>query len=555
MNPLKTVLLFLFAFSLNLFALTITEDTTLSENTTYNESVIVDGAVLNLDGHTLTINGDLNITGYYGVLKMVKSDDKLIVKGDVTFAGASTYGDLTKGVLELTGDFYQVGTRSYYNNYLDGSERHKDDNANSFYPTEQFKVIFNGTSTQTVSLAGARDSHFIDIDITNTAGVTFNQINILGSLNRNGNPINISHIENWTLEEDFTIPNDVEVYEVLNLNGHQLTVEGNFKTTTAYAKVVMTKSDDRLIVDGDVTFAGASTYGDLTKGVLELTGDFYQVGTRSYYNNYLDGSDRHKDNNANSFYPTEQFKVIFNGDAIQSVSFDSPENSRFMDIEIVNSREVEFTQTIKAVGALYTTPELYQSLYINSEKLIYETWLNNAYYYLAIKAGMNFIALPNTTELTLDDIQRIFPTAVTTIWSYDTATEAWSGYSKQEEKLSQMKEMKLTPLTSLKKAKGMVVNTLTDQTLVFPKGESYNIAELNIIENLSSGWHFLGTSRTVTVEKIRSLNANIVSIWSYHDGKYYATASDADFIQSIDKQGVEPLQEVEANRAFLVYVK
>jgi len=48
---------------LYMWAVTITENTMLSEDTVYNEDVVIDGAVLTLNYHTLTVNGDLNITG------------------------------------------------------------------------------------------------------------------------------------------------------------------------------------------------------------------------------------------------------------------------------------------------------------------------------------------------------------------------------------------------------------------------------------------------------------------------------------------------------------
>ncbi len=87
--------------TVQMMALTITEDTTLSEDTIYNEDIIINGKTLNLNGHTLTVNGNLNITGEYSRLQMTNSSDKLVVTGNLTFEGASTYNDLTKGVIEL----------------------------------------------------------------------------------------------------------------------------------------------------------------------------------------------------------------------------------------------------------------------------------------------------------------------------------------------------------------------------------------------------------------------------------------------------------------------
>jgi len=570
---LKNLIFLLILFHINLFAITITEDTTLTENTTYNEDVVLDGKILNLNGYTLTVNGNFKTTGSYARLQMLKSDDKLIVKGDVTFAGASTYNDLTKGVIELTGDFYQKGTKSdrssYHTDYLNGTysgkgNKYSSDNAYSFYPTGEHKVVFNGSEKQTISLDSPRYSRFMNIEIDNSSsdGVEFEELNIVGELIRNNNNISIQHIENWILTENIVVPNDLDVYEALNLNGYTLTVNGNFKTTGSYARLQMLKSDDKLIVKGDVTFAGASTYNDLTKGVIELTGDFYQKGTKSdrssYHTDYLNGTysgkgNKYSSDNAYSFYPTGEHKVVFNGSEKQTISLDSPRYSRFMNIEIDNN--IQFEQSISALGTLYTTQELYNSTYINSTKLTYVNYLDSLYYYLDIQAGMNLIALPNNVDLTLEDIKTIFKNNITTVWAYDGSTTKWRGFSEQSDKLEKINELELVSLESISKGQGIIVNSLVEQTLLFPKGDDYNIANLNILENLSAGWHMVGTNRAISISEIEKLNENIVSIWSYDGTNWFANATDNDFILNIEKRGIKSLTSIESNRAFWIFVK
>ena len=214
-----------------------------------------------------------------------------------------------------------------------------------------------------------------------------------------------------------------------------------------------------------------------------------------------------------------------------------------------------FEEKITAIGTLYTTPSLYASTYKNSTSLSYANYLDNSFDYFKIEAGMNLIALPNATQLSLEDIKNIFPSAVTTVWTYDGLTQKWSGYSKQEDKLSKIDEMQLSSLKTLTPAQGIIVNSLTAETIKFPKGAEYLLSNMNIVENLSSGWHLLGTSRTLTFKELQKLNANILSVWSYSDGYWYASAIEDNFIQSIEKQSVKPLVEVESNRAFWVYVQ
>jgi len=563
------LLLLLVVLNVHTFAVTITEDTILDEDTTYDENVTVDGALLDLNGHTLIVNGSFKTINKYGRLRMQHSDDKLSVTGDVTFAGASTYEDLTKGVLEVKGNFYQVGTRTKYKydstkNSTDDDARYQADNAYSFYPTEEFKVVLNGDEKQVVNLEASRYSRFMDLEIANSSsdGVLFEQFNVVGDLIRNDNKITLAYIENWKLTEDYTVPNDLSVNEVLDLNGHQLIVEGNFETKGFNGRLRMQHSDDKLSVTGDVTFAGASTYEDLTKGVLEVKGNFYQVGTRTKYKydstkNSTDDDARYQADNAYSFYPTEEFKVVLNGDEKQVVNLEASRYSRFMDLEIANSSSdgVLFETNTTVEGIFYTTPELYEIRYKNRMNLNYGKYLDSSFYYLHINSGMNFITLPNIIELSLDDMKTIFENNISTVWIYDGENEEWQGFSTQIDKIEQFKKQSIRMIEGLKKADGIVVNSLSDQTLLFPRAEAYNIKELKILEELSSGWHFLGSSRTLTVEEIKKLNSDIIAIWSFKNGKWFASASEGEFIMSIEKQGIDALEELEANQAFWVYVK
>ncbi|MEA2072773.1 MAG: hypothetical protein U9O86_04250, partial [Campylobacterota bacterium] len=313
---------------------------------------------------------------------------------------------------------------------------------------------------------------------------------------------------------------------------------------------------------GDLTFEGASTYEDLTKGVIELQGNFYQKGTRSdrasYKTDYLNGinsgyGNKYSSNNAYSFYPSGTHKVILNGTSEQRVSFEAANYSRFNDLDIQNSAGVNFEQVTNAVSTLYTTSELYNSTYKNSTTLTYANYLDSSYYYLDIKAGMNFISLPNTSDLNAAQLNDVFGSDITTVWTFKDG--AWSGFSTMSEKLDALSEQNLTLMSSISHGEGLVVNSLIDKKLLFPKGEEYSIKDLNIIENLSSGWHLLGTDKAISLEEIKLLNSSIVAIWSYDTSKWLADATEEEFINNINAREITPLVKVEANSAFWAYVK
>ncbi len=124
---------------------------TLSEDLTVTGDVTVSGGILDINGHTLTINGSLNITGNNSRLKMMDAADVVAVDANVTFNGAASDGYLTAGILRIGGNFDQIGI---YNN-TNRSENENADYSNniySFYASGTHKVVFDGTVAQTVRL-------------------------------------------------------------------------------------------------------------------------------------------------------------------------------------------------------------------------------------------------------------------------------------------------------------------------------------------------------------------------------------------------------------------
>ena len=145
-----------------------------------------------------------------------------------------------------------------------------------------------------------------------------------------------------------------------------------------------------------------------------------------------------------------------------------------------------------------------------------------------------------------------FNSNVSTVWTYD---KGWSGYSNLLDRQEKLAEHNLSTISDINAGEGIIIHSLTEQTLKFPKGDSYSIKDLSIVENLSIGWHLLGTNRSVSVADIQALNSNIVSFWAYNAAEWLATADEGEFLHSIEKREISILETIPSNSAFWVYVK
>jgi len=263
-------IVFLLLLPFYLWGVVIDKDIILTKDVVYDEDVVIDGATLTLNNHIMIVNGDFKIIGDDGKIKMVQANDKLTIKGDAIFSGASSKNFLIDGVIELSGDLNQ--TTRY-----------------SFTPTNNHKVILNGNNKQVIHFEFPYSSYFNHLEIRNLSvdGVVFNRLNVMGKFKTNKNTLNINNIINLTLSENYTISNNVDIESgILDLNGHILTINGNLRVLGEYGRLKMNNLNDKLIINGDLTFhVGITSYGYLTNGVIELTGDFNQIGS-TYYSFY-----------------------------------------------------------------------------------------------------------------------------------------------------------------------------------------------------------------------------------------------------------------------------
>ncbi|MCI6616858.1 dockerin type I domain-containing protein [Ruminococcus sp.] len=139
---------------------TLQQDTTIDNDTNLS--------TLDLNGHTLTINGSLqhsgtidinggtlDVKGDYtitdGYLKMTNPQDKVIVGGNFTIEAERDHTNyLTDGTMEIKGNFTQQGT--YYARA-------------NFNCTNNHKVILNGTNKQIIHF-NSTSSHFNILELT-----------------------------------------------------------------------------------------------------------------------------------------------------------------------------------------------------------------------------------------------------------------------------------------------------------------------------------------------------------------------------------------------------
>ncbi len=170
----------------------------------------------------------------------------------------------------------------------------------------------------------------------------------------------------YTLAEDVTVTGDVTVSGgVLDVNGHTLTVGGKLTVSGSNGRLKMVQATDAVTVAGAVTFNGAATVNAfanpdveyMSAGVLTVAGNFTQTG--SVYGNSSDFEANH-DNNQYSFRATGTHKVVLNGSAAQTVSFQSPGESRFQNLEILNTTTngVAFTFAPQNTANIYSTVQV-----------------------------------------------------------------------------------------------------------------------------------------------------------------------------------------------------
>ncbi|MBR5799069.1 MAG: hypothetical protein IKY23_03310 [Lachnospiraceae bacterium] len=260
------------------------------------------GKELSLDGHRLTLNGDVTV-GVYQYFAMDLAGGECIVNGDLTH----TAGDLVfnKGKLQVNGDYRAVTKvtgengeityddshtalfMNFAEDYMDvNGDFNSDSSRNSkhelnagvmeiegsiliidrfFRGKGTHKLVLNGTEEQNIFMYHT-DSYFNEVEFLNENVV-------------------IERFGLCKLGSDAVItPEDAVIWaggNELSLNGHKWTINGDI-TFGIYGYFVLNLAGGELIVNGDLIH----TAGDLVfnKGKLLVSGD-YQAATKTVAEN------------------------------------------------------------------------------------------------------------------------------------------------------------------------------------------------------------------------------------------------------------------------------
>ena len=316
------------------------------------ETSTLTAGTLNLNGHTLSVTGNLlqsggtmeigagtlYVTGDYriqskgtndtytsssGYLSMKNAAGQVEVDGSFyTQSGCDHEKYLIAGTMTVGGDFYQIGSSGSSSMY-------------NFCATGTHKVVFKGNKTHSVSFDSS-NSHFKQLEETDGSKI-----------------IILKKFSGFSLSKDVELVTDCLALTdgSIILNGHKLTVTGNLLqsggtmeigagtlhvtgdyriqskgTNDTYSSssgyLSMKNAAGQVEVDGSFyTQSGCDHEKYLIAGTMTVGGDFYQILAGNSYN----------------FCASGTHKVVLSGKNVK-VSFSSG-NSKFNVLELSNQRK------------------------------------------------------------------------------------------------------------------------------------------------------------------------------------------------------------------------
>ena len=329
---------------------------------------------------------DGNMEADNGYLQMQDTEDKLLVKGNLTLG--ETYGSskgecLTNGTVEVKGDF----TSNY---------KETGSNWYGYYETNMHKTIFSGEKTQKISFKEpSQVNRFSEnLELQNNA---INFATPLYSLTVN-NDMTISKTEDLQIVTQLIINNgsfvttgnveanmlyinntkENQIQGNLNMTGTvvfkkgSLEVGGNAKFDNGYLQ--MKDTEDKLVVKGNMTLGetyGGSESDCLTNGSVEVKGDF----TSNY---------KETGSNWYGYYETNTHKTIFSGEKTQKISFkEASQVNGFSDKLELQNNDINFATPIYNVKINQDTQ------LTNTEKLMITGTLNTGGYKFATTGNID----------------------------------------------------------------------------------------------------------------------------------------------------------------------
>lgn len=349
------------------FGWTLTEDTVIE-----GDFVLVDD-VLDLNGYTLTVKGDLihangeifihggrllvdgdyrmqmrkgeagnyNYENSAGILKMTDMSDYILIKGGMYVqTSQSLSGLLTEGTIELKGDFYDFCQSSTDNFAASGSHT----------------MYLTGNTVQKISFEGNGPLNCIqNLKVDNAAGLILetavvvkgniditSDIEVKGRLivdrttTFSGNvyrgDISVRNLE-WT--RDFVVKGNLYVGLTLKVSSCRLTVEGDVIANNS----TITMNKGELIVGGDLSFQRTSNYGTVYLDMrndedhILVNGNFDYYAIRSFIS--AGTLEVKGDFTTNSLFSASgTHRVILSGDEKQTITM--ADNARFHILELKN---------------------------------------------------------------------------------------------------------------------------------------------------------------------------------------------------------------------------
>ena len=329
---------------------------------------------------------DGNMEADNGYLQMQDTEDKLLVKGNLTLG--ETYGSskgdcLRNGTVEVKGDF----TSNY---------KETGSNWYGYYETNMHKTIFSGEKTQKISFKepsqvnGFNDNLELQNNNINFAtplySLTVNNdmtisktedLQIVTQLIiNNGSFVTTGNVEANMLNINNTKENQIQGN--LNMTGTvvfkkgSLEVGGNAKFDNGYLQ--MKDTEDKLVVKGNMTLGetyGGSESDFLTNGTVEVKGDF----TSNY---------KETGSNWYGYYETNMHKTIFSGEKTQKISFkEASQVNGFSDKLELQNNDINFATPIYNVKINQDTQ------LTNTEKLMITGTLNTGGYKFATTGNID----------------------------------------------------------------------------------------------------------------------------------------------------------------------
>lgn len=378
----------------------------LTANAVADRLTVQPGATINTNGFTLLVGGDLDagasITGgglvvLTGVGRTLRGTvPNLQVIGKISLAGGTTAtGNV---VIASSGAELRFNGQAMT---VAGDLRSQD---GATVSADSGVLVLNGSTFQVLSFDRQATPHLHNVEFANVDSVMFagnavisgnvritgdnlvrsgagDTVAIGGDLDEtgcgpcwlvtstvfSGSPrlpvsltTNVIFTGQATLQSDLSIAGDLFVAGTgaqLSPNGYAISVGGNVSVRDG--TLAMRNAADTILAEGDldvvrgslvmkgdaalldargsVRFSGP-TRDTLTAGVLRFGGDFHQ--------------DCSSGTCAGSFPASHTHKTVFDGPALQSISFATPLVSHFQDVEFANATEVRFATSASIMGSV-----------------------------------------------------------------------------------------------------------------------------------------------------------------------------------------------------------